>query len=352
MTSEALNVQYALTRSLSLEVGYVGNRVEHIIVLGNPVNTPQFATTTQPVNCGFPSGCVATNGASGPTSPSARTPVEGLVPYGLTDYASVGDSDYNSLQTTLRKTFSHGFQFQAAYTYGRTFTDVRGASWVAGGTFDSNDPTNHAQLHGPADFDRPQRLVVNYIYQVPDFNNAKGLEGKALSGWGVSGVTIAQSGQSFALTDSRGGSAYGLFDSRAQTCAAVPQSVRTQIYAAGGFHQAAAAGTASLVGSLFCGTPEIFNPTPGQDPLGFGNTPPGFAVGPGQFNWDISITKKTVVGGLNENAYLEFRSEFFNAFNHTELGNPTANVASASFGHITSTNAGPRIIQFALKYVF
>jgi hypothetical protein len=66
----------------------------------------------------------------------------------------------------------------------------------------------------------------------------------------------------------------------------------------------------------------------------------------------MSITKKTVVGGINENAYLEFRSEFFNAFNRTELGNPSASVTSASFGQITTTNVGPRIIQFALKYVF
>ncbi|HXU21778.1 MAG TPA: carboxypeptidase-like regulatory domain-containing protein [Verrucomicrobiae bacterium] len=354
MTSESLNVQYAIKSSLSLEVGYVGNRVEHIIVLGNPQNIPLFATATQPVNCSHPTGCIATNGSSGPTGPAARTPVMGLVPFGMSDYASVGDSEYSSLQTTLRKTFSHGLQFQAAYTYGRTFTDVRGASWVAGGSFTSNDPTNRRQLHGPADFDRPQRLVVSYTYQLPDFEGSKGFTGKALSGWGLSGVTIVQSGQSYSLTDPRGGTAYGGSTSRAQTCAAVPQSVRNQIYAPKGFHAAAATGTSAFVpaSSLFCVPPVVANPTPGQSPRGFGNTPPGFAVGPGQFNWDMSITKKTVVGGINENAYLEFRSEFFNAFNRTELGNPSGSVTSASFGQITTTNVGPRIIQLALKYVF
>ncbi len=355
MTSESLNLQYAIKRTLSLEVGYVGNRVEHIIVLGNPLNLPQFATATQPVNCSFPSGCITTNGASGATGPSMRVPVLGLVPGGISDYASIGDSEYSSLQTTLRKTFSHGFQMQAAYTYGRTFTDVRGASWVAGGSFSSNDPSNRAQLHGPADFDRPQRLVVNYTYQAPDFEGAKGFAGKALSGWGLSGVTIVQSGQSFSLTDTRGGTAYGVSSSRAQTCAAVPQSVRTQIYSSEGFHAAAATSTSAFVGAatLFCAPPPIADATPAATlATGFGNTPPGFAVGPGQFNWDVSVTKKTVVGGINENAYLEFRSEFFNAFNHTELGNPSGSVTSATFGHITATNAGPRIIQLALKYIF
>jgi hypothetical protein len=60
----------------------------------------------------------------------------------------------------------------------------------------------------------------------------------------------------------------------------------------------------------------------------------------------------TKVGGLREDATLQFRTEFFNAFNHAQFNNPAVNVALGSFGQITSTSVNPRLIQFALKYAF
>ena len=74
--------------------------------------------------------------------------------------------------------------------------------------------------------------------------------------------------------------------------------------------------------------------------------------GPGQDSWDITLAKLTKVGGIRENATLEFRTEFFNAFNHPQFGNPTTNVGSAAFGNITIRSVNPRLIQFALKYSF
>jgi hypothetical protein len=90
----------------------------------------------------------------------------------------------------------------------------------------------------------------------------------------------------------------------------------------------------------------------------YGNSGYGIVPGPGQFNWDISLVKTTKVGGINENAVLVFRSEFFNAFNHAQFANPvtsstqTQDVTSSTFGQINSTSVNPRLIQFALKYVF
>jgi hypothetical protein len=68
----------------------------------------------------------------------------------------------------------------------------------------------------------------------------------------------------------------------------------------------------------------------------------------------MSLVKTTKVGGLNENATLVFRSEFFNTFNHPQFGpNPSSNaVSSSSFGLINTTAVNPRLVQFALKYVF
>jgi hypothetical protein len=85
---------------------------------------------------------------------------------------------------------------------------------------------------------------------------------------------------------------------------------------------------------------------------GFGNAGRAIALGPGQDNWDISISKITHVGFISETADLEFRADFFNAFNHPQFSNPGVAVNAANFGVISSTAVGPRIMQFGLKYVF
>ena len=58
------------------------------------------------------------------------------------------------------------------------------------------------------------------------------------------------------------------------------------------------------------------------------------------------------MGGIREDANLEFRTELFNAFNHAQFSNPNTVVNSSSFGTIGTTSTGPRIMQFALKYLF
>ena len=73
-------------------------------------------------------------------------------------------------------------------------------------------------------------------------------------------------------------------------------------------------------------------------------------LGPGQFNWDISIVKTT---RLTERQTLIFRAEFFNAFNHAQFNNsPVGEALGATFGEITSTSVNPRILQFGVKYMF
>ena len=94
-------------------------------------------------------------------------------------------------------------------------------------------------------------------------------------------------------------------------------------------------------------------PAVGSDgSTGYGNAPIGVTLGPGQFNWDISVVKTTTVGGIREGATLQFRSEFFNAFNHAQFNTPVLNVSAGNFGSILSTSVNPRLIQFALKYAF
>ena len=105
--------------------------------------------------------------------------------------------------------------------------------------------------------------------------------------------------------------------------------------------------------SAFCPVPIVGQVNGTGGGTGYGNTGRGILMGPGQHNWDFAASKRSRVGGLRENAYLEFRSEFFNAFNHAQFSNPATNVGSvATVGVISTTSVGPRIIQFALRYAF
>jgi hypothetical protein len=90
--------------------------------------------------------------------------------------------------------------------------------------------------------------------------------------------------------------------------------------------------------------PQIGNGT------GWGNSGVGIFLGPGQFNFDTSLTKTT---RISEKHIVQLRAEFFNFFNHTQFASPATAVSSpGTFGQITATTVNPRVIQFALKYNF
>ena len=84
---------------------------------------------------------------------------------------------------------------------------------------------------------------------------------------------------------------------------------------------------------------------------GFGNTRPGLMRGPAQHNVDLSLRKTTK---LAERMGLEFRAEFFNAFNSTQFANPdtTFSDGAPAFGQITRTSVASRVGQLALKLNF
>jgi hypothetical protein len=105
------------------------------------------------------------------------------------------------------------------------------------------------------------------------------------------------------------------------------------------------------------------NGVSGTGGTGWGNAGLGLLLGPGQFNWDVSLSKTTKVGGIREGATLQFRAELFNAFNHAQFNAPGVgtnslstgagvDVNNATFGQITSTSVNPRLVQFGLKYIF
>jgi hypothetical protein len=347
MYSWNLNVQYEFLPRWVLEVAYVGSHGIHQPEYFHIANEAALATPATPVN-GLTVSTV--------NNASARVPFLGMAPSGLQVASTDGDIKFNSLQATLRKQLSHGLSFQAAYTFSRAFTNIyaapAGITGVPNGTNDG-DPNNSRQQYGLSGQYRPQRLVINYNYNLPGAN-LHGAAGAVLGGWSLSGVTTIQDGQPLTAFDNRGASIYGLNSSpnvisRAQMAVGMTNA---NIVTPGGVEArlgGASGGPGYFNTAAFTAIPLV----PGTNGTGWGDSGVGVILGPGQFNFDATLAKVTRVGGIHEGATLQFRAEFFNLFNHPQFNNPgVAFNSPASFGAITSTSVNPRLIQLALKYVF
>ena len=342
-----INLQYEFVHNWILEAGYVGSSSLNLLDQYHSVNTPLIASPSNPIN-GITVNTV--------DNAALRVPYLGYTPPGVDETAFDGISNYNSLQVTLRKQFSHGFLMQASYTYSKDLTDI--AAILSGSGANSNVPTDLAQQYGPVGFSHPQRFVVNYSYDLP-FGQHTGALGILANGWNVSGVTTVQDGTPLTITDQNGGTVYDLggYDTaRAQMC---PGSSYGSIATPGGIESrlgGPAGGPGYLNISSFCSPPLAPNGLAAGisgAPTLFGNSGAGVILGPGNFNWDISIVKNF---RITERQQVNFRTEFFNTFNHPQFSNPPAADLAVStpstFGQITTTSVNPRIIQFALKYIF
>ncbi len=326
-----VNLQYQFAPTWVLEVGYVGSSAINLVDTYHDYNVAQLASAATPIN-GITTNTLA--------NVNARVQYLGYISGGLTGTAFDGISNYNSFQATVRKQLSHGLSMQASYTFSRDMGDLTANAGNSG------DPTNLAQQYGPVAFNRPQRLIVNYAYDLP-FGTHQGFAKYLLEGWNLSGVTTLQSGTPLTITDAAGGTIFGTNTSRAEMCpgatyssAVTPGGVESRLGGASG-------GPGYVNAGAFCSSalPQIGNGT------GYGNSGVGILAGPGQFNFDVSLIKTT---RIRETQTLQFRAEFFNLLNHAQFANPVNLAVSTpgTFGQITGTTVNPRVIQFALKYLF
>ena len=104
----------------------------------------------------------------------------------------------------------------------------------------------------------------------------------------------------------------------------------------------------NYINPLCFAAPPVFS---ADDPtaLGFGNSGVGILDGPGQHNWDVALLKKFKLGWPREGAALEFRTEFFNTFNHPVFNGPNLSPTSSAFGTISGVYNLERHIQMALR---
>lgn len=335
-----LNVQTDLGHNFMLEMGYVGTRGTHQIQ-NRSLNQALLASASNPIR-----GQTTNTVANIPL----RVPNQGFTAPGLNDVDSSASSWYHGLEASLSKRLSKGLQFLASYTFAHAYSTT-GRSTFAGGTSGINGNQNNPRAnYGRSEFDREHRFVFSYVYQFPNVNRYNSVLNTLFSGWSLAGVTTIQSGAPLTLTGTNSNNVFGITSDRAQlapgcTYDNLVNSGSIQSKLTNYFNKSCilrnAGGTAiwTIVGDDGRAT-------------GFGNSGVGVVIGPGQNNSDIALIKRTRLSLLGEAGNVEFRAEFFNAFNHTQFANPSANVSSSAFGTITSTAVNPRIIQFALKLNF
>jgi hypothetical protein len=255
-------------------------------------------------------------------------------------------STYNSLQASATRRFAGGGTLLVAYTNAKLLSNTDTlTSWLEGSTGGVGQVQDYNNLKGERSLssqDVSQRLIISYVLDLP-FGHGKmflsGLSGvgeKVVSGWGIDGITTFQRG--FPLKVTWAGGATALENANLGISNIRPDVVPGCDKTAGG-------------GS----TAQWFN-------INCFAAPPAWGYGtearvdptlraPGINNFDFALFKRTVFA---ERYGFEFRTEFFNLFNHPQFGVPATGAGAAGFGQITNTDpdSNPRLIQFGLRFSF
>jgi hypothetical protein len=328
-------LEQQVAREMVLRMTYLGSFGYHGLLSIDPNTVPAQI-------CASAAGCTA----GGTTAAGARAPIASQSKVALgTPYVPVatrpnpflgagffwfteGNSSYNALQTDLSKRLSKGLQFRANYTWSKNLDMNSGLT----GAQSNNqaqmilDRNNLRRDWGPSALNVKHQGSVSAHYELP-------FRGR-LGGWQLDGIVTLLSG--FPFTPQVGSNRSGDGDTR--------NPDRPSLNPA--FSGPVILGQAGL----------WFNPSAFVLPAfgTYGNLGRGTYSGPRLTNLDLSVLKDTRV---SDKAKLQFRAEFFNALNHTNLGTPNATVfsnsaVSSSAGIITATATTSRQIQFGLKLVF
>jgi hypothetical protein len=324
-------VQRQITPAMVATVAFVGSQ-DHALMDGLEVNAGNAALCQSlsqasevapgSPTCGpFGENTVYT-AANGQTVPTTRGPLGANFGSDIL-FASLGNSNFNSLQSSLRYS-TPTFNFMASYTWSKSLDDSSGARLSV------LNPYNHKLSRELSSWDIPQSFVVNYDYHLPVFASSGFGYRTVLSGWTLTGITRFVSGLPVTMGEGDDRSLVGETSQSLDT----PQWDGAKL--------------------------KFRNPRSGQtwfdishfspEPLGsLGNARARFFHGPGINNFDLALHKDTK---LRDALTLEFRAEFFNIANHAQFNPPNGNISSGgNFGLVNSAGA-PRIGQMALKLNF
>jgi hypothetical protein len=272
------------------------------------------------------------------------------------------DSNYHGFQTTLRKRFSGGLQFNANYTFAKAMDDVSDAFTTknAGAAAYPTDSENPKLDYGPADFNVKHRVVASFVYDLPFMKSSRWL-----GGFNVSGIVSWQSGPDFSVANTSAGvdsNEDGQHNDRANYIGpgSITSAINHNVSPATGYlnsgptnwGQLNTASTSTYTG-IPC--PATVNMGLWCQGTALGQMERNTLVGPSFFNTDFGVKKAFKI---SERAQLRFEANFFNIFNHPNFESPVATLNSGTeFGKSNATfdnqqTGGPRITQLALRFDF
>lgn len=313
-----LQVEQSVAHNVVAQMGYVGSQGRHLLSILD-INQAALGGGPRPYDSMF------TDASGNP-----------LYSY-INEIRSIGTSNYNSLQATLRASNIHGFSAQAAYTWSHSFdvvTAYRGAL--------PQDSTNFKGDYGPSDFDSRNIFTGFVSWEVPGAHTMKAFT----NGWEVNTLMTFHSGMPFSVYSSEDTSGTNDGNQRANL---VPGINPYAGFRKGGVNA------------------NWLNPSAFVDaPAGtWGTTTRNEFVGPGYGDVDLSVFKNTKV---SERISTQFRVEMFNLFNKINYAPPlqgnynpsfTPDNALQLFTTIGNFNGAPGIgagepynTQFALKVIF
>jgi Carboxypeptidase regulatory-like domain len=242
---------------------------------------------------------------------------------------TIANSNYNSMQVSLDKRFAHGLQFTLAYTYSKSIDEASSFEGIL-------NPLPNADNQSLSLFDAAHRIVASYYWELP-IPKYSGVKGGFLNGWALSGITTFQTGFPIRITSEADNELMDSFDFELPGEPDQIAPFKTQ--------------RAQSNGNYFF-NPNIFTEDTSIDPSLFGrigNAPRTICCGPHISSTDFAVLKNIPI---TEGSHMEFRGELFNIFNHTQFTNPDGDSSDGSqFGQVTSAR-DPRLVQFALKYIF
>jgi hypothetical protein len=332
-----VSIERQLASNLLFSVSYAGSQAHHLLLVysanpGNPalclaLSDPQAVAAGTPT-CGPFAEDLTYTTALGQVINGTRGPLGSN--FHNDDYeGSIGNSNYNSLEASLRRTGTT-LDFSVAYTFSKSIDQASSIS-------DPVDPFNFRRTRALSAFDLRHNFVVNYQYQLPISRLLHGPH-FLTDGWAISGITRISTGFPVTIHSDGDNSLMG----------SLPNGVNNQ----------------SLDRPDFTPGPLQINHDP-RNGLPYFNTSlftpnalgtPGTAsrrsfYGPGLFNSDIALLKSFKYG---ESKQLQLRLETFNTFNHTQFFGPASvdgDIDSSSFGQVIRA-APPRLVQLGAKITF
>jgi hypothetical protein len=192
--------------------------------------------------------------------------------------------------------------------------------------------------YGPANFDRRQIFILNYVYNLPNQKSGNPFSHAVTNGWQISGITQAQTGAPFTPTVSTPLSSQNLTGNAVAN--STYEGARVGIVA--GCNPYASSSDPWNRLNLACFTA----PQPGSLGLESGVN---FLYQPGLINFDMALQKEFAV---KEKLRLQFRVDAFNVFNHPNFTNLNTTITFDKNGVILNAPFTPRILQMLVRVQF